>query len=331
MMDEAFEQFTLEGEELLNVQNERKEKLIQAYEEFSPDVLIIELFPFGRKKFSFELIPLLESVKTKSPKTLTVCSLRDILVEKKDRDSYESRVLKGLNEYFDLLLIHSDERIAKLEESFSMSSQIRIPVYYTGFVARKSFRSRIPGMPHARRKIVVSTGGGKVGYELIEAAILAMFGIDNSHLIMEIYTGLFMDESKKQNLEAMARLDGRIQLKPFAPNFIEVLSQSDISISMAGYNTVMDLISTGTYGILYPFKQNREQRLRAERLAKFGNFVVIDEARPEVLRREIQRALDYTSTVSSKKAFFADLNLNGAQKTKEILEQELQRRILSIH
>lgn len=331
MMDEAFEQFTLEGEELLNVQNERKEKLIQAYEEFSPDVLIIELFPFGRKKFSFELIPLLESVKTKSPKTLTVCSLRDILVEKKDRDSYESRVLKVLNEYFDLLLIHSDERIAKLEESFSMSSQIRIPVYYTGFVARKSFRSRIPGMPHARRKIVVSTGGGKVGYELIEAAILAMFGIDNSHLIMEIYTGLFMDESKKQNLEAMARLDGRIQLKPFAPNFIEVLSQSDISISMAGYNTVMDLISTGTYGILYPFKQNREQRLRAERLAKFGNFVVIDEARPEVLRREIQRALDYTSTVSSKKAFFADLNLNGAQKTKEILEQELQRRILSIH
>jgi predicted glycosyltransferase len=331
MMDEAFERFNLEGDELVSVQNERKEKLLRAYDEFSPDVVIIELFPFGRKKFSFELIPLLERIRTGSPKTLTVCSLRDILVEKKDRESYELRVTKILNKYFDLVLIHSDERIFTLEESFFRSDDIKIPVYYTGFVARSSSRPGSPGTHDGRRKIVVSTGGGKVGSELIEAAILAILEVPDSSLIMEVYVGPFMEDSRRRELEAIAREDERIQFKPFAPDFIDVLSQADISISMAGYNTVMDLICTGTYGILYPFKRNREQQLRAERLARFGRFVVINEAKPEIIRREIQRGLDQVSHITSKKELPDAINLNGAQRTKEILEAELQKRILSVH
>ena len=55
-------------------------------EEFTtliPDVFMIELYPFGRTIFGFELQPLLEGIRQgRFGETKVVCSLRDILVEK---------------------------------------------------------------------------------------------------------------------------------------------------------------------------------------------------------------------------------------------------------
>ena len=331
MMDENFERFNLEGEELLKVQQERKEKLLKAYEEFSPDSVIIELFPFGRKKFSFELMPLLHAVKQKVQKPLVVCSLRDILVEKENRESYETWVLKHLNDLFDLLLIHADERIMKLEESFERVDDISVPIFYTGFVARHpANKLALPRKDPKTKKIVVSTGGGKVGSELIEAAMIALEDIKTPPVIMEVYLGPFLDPQKRQRLEAIASRDARIQLKPFAVDFLEVLLQADVSVSMAGYNTLMDLLSTGTYGILYPFKQNREQRLRAERLSRFGNFAVIEEPKPDVLSQEIKKALAEERAPKHQREN-PPINLLGAERTREIIEAELDRRNFPIH
>lgn len=330
MMNETFEKFNVEGEELLRVQKSRRDELLKAYRDFLPDVIIIELFPFGRKKFSFELIPLLEKTERDSKKVIVVCSLRDILVEKADKDRHELWVLQNLNRFFDLLLIHADERITRLEESFSRVDQILIPIYYTGFVARKPAKAKIEkcdGRTH--RKIVVSTGGGKVGSELIEAAILALRKIRSTSLEMEIYIGPFMESSTKDHLLSIARDDERIRFRPFALDFLEVLLKADISISMAGYNTMMDLLSTGTYGILYPFKQNREQSLRAERLAKFGNFVVINDATPEVVAQEIETALKVVSSPIGQLKH--SLNLRGAEETRKLLEEILVQRNFSIH
>ena len=53
----------------------RREMLLKAFRSFSPDVLVVELFPFGRRQMSFELIPLLEEAGS----SLVVCSVRDIL------------------------------------------------------------------------------------------------------------------------------------------------------------------------------------------------------------------------------------------------------------
>lgn len=332
MMDETFEKFNLEGEELLRVQNDRKEKLIKAYEEFLPDVVIIELFPFGRKKFSFELIPLLEKISADKRKTLVVCSLRDILVEKKNRESYESWVLRHLNNFFHALLIHADERVMRLEESFSRTSEISIPVYYTGFVARRPAKRKITAnRPKEVKKIAVSTGGGKVGGELIEGTILAVREIKNPHLEVEIYIGPFMDETMRKHLKKTAESDNRVQFRDFTPDFVEVLAGVDISISMAGYNTLMDILTAGTYGILYPFRQNREQRLRAEKLARFGNFAIIDEAKPEIIRREIELALSCIPSTKSRRISGQALNLMGADITKTIIERELSHRGFSIH
>jgi len=219
----------------------------------------------------------------------------------------------------------------KLEESFERVGEISVPIFYTGFVARHpANKLALPRKDPKTKKIVVSTGGGKVGSELIEAAMIALEDIKTPPVIMEVYLGPFLDPQKRQRLEAIASRDARIQLKPFAVDFLEVLLQADVSVSMAGYNTLMDLLSTGTYGILYPFKQNREQRLRAERLSRFGNFAVIEEPKPDVLSQEIKKALAEERAPKHQREN-PPINLLGAERTREIIEAELDRRNFPIH
>ena len=63
----------------------RREMILDAYRRHRPRVVMIELFPFGRKKFGDELLPLLELAHADRPRPLVVCSVRDILVGRSDQ------------------------------------------------------------------------------------------------------------------------------------------------------------------------------------------------------------------------------------------------------
>ena len=60
----------------------RRDLILDLFNSLDPDLLLIELFPFGRKKFAGEIEPLLELARSKpaSKRPVVVCSLRDILV-----------------------------------------------------------------------------------------------------------------------------------------------------------------------------------------------------------------------------------------------------------
>ena len=66
---------------------------------------MVQLYPFSRKAFRFELGPIFEGVRNRalSPSRV-VCSLRDILVEKEGPGLYEKRAVSVLNSHFDALL-----------------------------------------------------------------------------------------------------------------------------------------------------------------------------------------------------------------------------------
>src|ERR1700742_3211475 len=57
----------------------RRKMVLDSYSALRPQAVLIELCPFGRKKFANELMPVLEAVRsTISPQPVVVCSLRDI-------------------------------------------------------------------------------------------------------------------------------------------------------------------------------------------------------------------------------------------------------------
>ena len=249
-----------------------------------PDIFMVELFPFGRKAFGFELIPIFDGIRQKRLcPSRVVCSLRDVLVEKKDTLTYESRVIAALNQWFDALLIHSDAAIVKLDETFSRMTDIRIPVVYTGFVTPRPLKNDRTAIRHKlridddSRLIVASAGGGKVGFVLLNAVILAFEKISlEADAYLQVFTGPFMESDAVRHLQEMGT--DRIVVSQFTPDFPAYLSAADLSVSMAGYNTCMNIMAAQVPSLVWPFSQNREQRLRAERIAEMGGMQILEDA-----------------------------------------------------
>jgi len=100
---------------LEQVKSDRQQRLFELFEQEKPDIFLVELYPFGRKAFRFELDPVLEALSSKKlPSCGVVCSVRDILVEKEDQIKHESRVVKTLNHSFDAVLVHADPSLVQL-------------------------------------------------------------------------------------------------------------------------------------------------------------------------------------------------------------------------
>ncbi len=271
---------------LAEVQEQRKNQLLEVCDRFQPDVLMIELFPFGRGKFSFELIPLLEAARSLPSPAKVVCSLRDIVVTKRDQAKYEDKVCRLMNQYFDLLLVHGDPRFQTLEDTFSRVYDLQCPVCYTGYVVQPQPQPAV--LEHANSPLIlVSVGGGRFGHELLEcvAKTAPLLATQLPHTI-QMFTGPFMPESGFAKLQAMAIDSPNLKVNRFTPNLLTYMQQADLSISMSGYNTTMNVLTTGVRAMILPFTGNddQEQTIRAAKLAKLG---VVEMIRPEDLHPKV--------------------------------------------
>ena len=307
---------------LAEVKEKRRELLFAHLREEQPDIFITELYPFGRKAFRFELEPLLTGIRDGSlPKCLCCSSVRDILVEKSTgREKFEQRAVQTLNGHFDGVLVHADPEIITLGATFDRLGEIRIPIHYTGFVARPEtgatgnrIRESLK-LAESDRLIVASIGGGNVGSDLLFAVLKAFATLRHdqpAHL--QLFCGPYCDEQDYQLLRNFA--GPTISVDRFTGHFPAWLATADLSISMAGYNTCMNLLQAGIPALVYPYKQNREQRLRAEKISTRAPLSVLDDddLAPNVLAGHMRRQL-------ARRREKPAINLNGATETVRQLE-----------
>ena len=307
------------GLELEEVKEMRLDTLLSFFNSTEPDCVILELYPFGRKAFRFELTPLLEAAREKS--CTVFCSLRDILVEKKtDRSMWEDRVISTLNAYFDGLLVHADPRVVILDRTFGPIGQLEVPIHYTGFItpkprgdARAKIRTRL-GLNEADKLVVVSIGSGSVGSHLLEAVSEAARSESAAgKLHFQLFTGPYCDEEVVQRLRGTRQQN--LVVDRFVDHFVDWLAAADLSISMAGYNTSMNILAAGVPALMLPFEQNREQRLRVERLIGDHSIRMLEET---------DLAADRLATMITaqlqKDRYATSIDLEGARQTVSLLE-----------
>ena len=289
------------GRTVAQIRQERKEALYALFEQKKPDVFIVELYPFGRSIFGFELEPLLEDIREgRFGHVKTVCSLRDILVEKKDPSAYEERVLQKLNRNFDALLIHSDPALLRLEETFTRVRDIKIPVVYTGFITQqtdpangRSLRREL-AISCGQKFIVASAGGGRSGYRLLTSVIDACELLRGKLPIrLEVFTGPFMENEEFEKLSV--RTSAGFRIRRYTKRFLDYLYAADLSVSLAGYNTCMNLLVTKVPALVYPYSRQQEQPLRANRIKNLLPMKILSLAdiRPIPLSRHIDQLLHH--------------------------------------
>jgi predicted glycosyltransferase len=313
---------------LEQIKARRREILVDFYSREAPALLLIELFPFGRRSFRFEIDPLIQGIRRRRlPPAFVACSLRDILVERGDRmQAYEKEVVAKLNHYFDVLLVHADPHILPLDATFASVADIRVPVVYTGFVTGKPVpdaRSRIRrkhGIGRDELLIVASAGGGSVGAPLLKGVVEAFGKLRSStELHLMVFAGPFVPEEEYHQLTAMS---GRnVQIVRFTVDFLSYLAAADLSVSMAGYNTCMNILASRVPALVWPFSQNREQGLRARRLAAAGALEVLEDADLQAgrLASKIEAALQ------KKFELHVDIDMNGAAQTAAWLLERCRR------
>jgi predicted glycosyltransferase len=311
------------------VKKKRQKKLLAIIQKEKPDIFFLELYPFGRQAFRFELDPALQAIRSnRHARCGVISSVRDILVEK-EKPKHERRALERLNTFFDAVLVHSDPNLITLKETFFRFDEIRIPVMHTGYIAQKppdNARSRIRnqlGIGEGDIMIVASAGGGSVGKPILESAIRAFDHLKvDGRPYLYVFSGPYMADPEFTYLKGLKQ-SKRIQIEKFTPDFLSYLAAADISISMAGYNTTMNILATGVPALVWPFAENREQRLRAERLADRGVLKLINDQdlNPDDLAGIMGQTL--TRADSGK----TDIDMNGAVHTAQWLEGWINRNL----
>ncbi len=320
MMDADFSglQTTDTAHDLERIKEHRRRILLKFFQDIKPDILLMELYPFGRNAFTFELEPLLKHARASAPGCLVACSVRDILVERDNSVKFEQRVVDRLNRFFDLVLVHADASIITLDATFSRMHDIDIPVHYTGYVCRKDRQaasiaedSLQPSLP----MIVVSAGSGAVGMDLLTAAVRAQSILQHKFATcMRVFTGPYANQEDVEQLKTLA--GEHTQIEAFCRDLPALLRRAVLSISMGGYNTTMELLRAGCPALIFPFPQNHEQRMRAERLSVKAPFFLLEhtDLDPVVLAgRMLQGLRLQTADI--------DINMNGAAKSAAILRR----------
>jgi predicted glycosyltransferase len=256
----------------------RRGMLLDALAVHRPVVVLLELFPFGRKKFACELDPLLAAIAALGPqRPKVVCSLRDILVnQRRDQARHDDRASRRANAHLDAILVHTDPSFARLEESFRPATPLRVPVYYTGFVTGR--RSQRPAAPRQRR-VLVSAGGGMVGEPLFRAAADAHWQVwERTGLTTTVVAGPFLPDPAWTWLQDAAAASPLLTAVRQVDDLAGEIAASAVSLSQCGYNTTMDLLRAGTPSVVVPYAEGKEdeQRRRAVRLETLGLVTSLD-------------------------------------------------------
>jgi predicted glycosyltransferase len=266
----------------------RRVALLEAFRAEAPRLLLIELFPFGRRLFRFELLPLLEASQESRPRPAVVCSVRDILVSKSDPQRV-AEIADIVRRYFDRVLVHGDPRLVRFEDTFAAADRIADRLHYTGYV--------ISAPPNAagasatgRGEVLVSAGGGAVGEPLLRAALAARPLTALTDAPWRIITGLNLPERVFSALRETA--PGDVAIERFRPDFQALLRNCRLSVSQAGYNTVMELLAAGTRAVVVPFAEGgeTEQPMRARLLAARELLTLVEPT--DLTPRALAAAID---------------------------------------
>jgi len=284
----------------------RCEALLALFARVKPDVVLLESFPFGRRQLRFELVPLLERIEAIRPRPAVAVSVRDILQARKPERVAETCAL--VLRHVDRVLVHGDTALVPLDASFPRTAEIAHLVRYTGYVAPE------PPARAERRRVVVSAGGGAVGADLLRAALAARPLTGLADAPWTLIAGPHLPP------EALAALGeaagGGVTLLPSVADLPGELAGAIVSVSQAGYNTLMDVAVSETPAVVVPFAGagETEQPMRAARLAERGHVEVVDEAAPTpvTLAAAIDRAAGRTGR-------WPRIALDGAAETARLL------------
>ncbi|HEU0216207.1 MAG TPA: glycosyltransferase [Stellaceae bacterium] len=288
-----------------NLRAARRAVLLDAFAAARPDAVVAEGFPFARRAFRFELDPLIAAALAAG--TPVICSVRDIPTVRADPARLAEIVARVRNDFV-AVLVHGDAAFIPFDAAFPAAPQIADRLHYTGYVTADEpgggGSDEAADGPRASRppaaetgavqpgEVLVSVGGGATGRALLDAVLAAHRGGCLAGRGWRILAGASLSDLQLSEIRRVAPKG--VVVERFRRDFGALLRRCHVSVSQAGYNTVLDVLAARARAVLVPFAAEREteQLIRAEHLAAQGAAQIVRESEltPAVLAAAIERA-----------------------------------------
>jgi len=284
----------------------RRELLRVAALRFRPDVVLVDHMPHGAMG---ELLPTLEALRPTGARI--VLGLRDILDSPeviRRRWSVEG-AYEAVNRYYDRVLVYGSRNVFDLPVQYGWPPDAAARLEYCGYVCpppvpaaearrvRARLLAALTDGGSAGKLIVATAGGGADAYALFRELLDAVpYVLKENPCGLAVITGPFLPQTQYDELRRRASgLPVRVYRS--VANAATYISAADVVVSMAGYNTAVEILRSGRPGLLVPRRgPSAEQRLRARLFAAHGWVRWLDPEHldTDAIVTSVGRALTHT-------------------------------------
>ena len=314
-------------------------------DEFNPDIFVTEFFPFGRMGDRSLLLPIISYVKKLNKSAKIIGSIgypmiSDLAKRVISQSTFYDKILihtpNGLdNKYVEKLYGFFKDGVHLLNNHYNVFDTLKDKICYTGYIINKFKKTNnasnpndinISGRPNSnlsnqlnlknRIFVLVSRGGGVFYPGIILKAILAKKYLEKQgyNIVLVAVTGPATSDKESILFNKIALKSPDVIFKTFIPNFIDYLSLCDMSLSMAGYNTSVELLWLKKKCIVFPIETkgrfaDLEQAYRGILLKKHLNASVLDvrKATPKEIAEHIKLQLSSTEKANVNDDWFNGL------------------------
>ncbi len=186
-----------------------------------------------------------------------------------------------LGAFYDGVLVHGDEAHVPLSASWPVAPALERRLIYTGYIAEAAMP--LAGDGPGEEEILVSGGGSAASLPVYEAAlgaasILGSEADPDARVLGVCWLATACQRSISTGSRAWLR--GHVTVERARADFRDLLARCAVSVSQAGYNTMVELAQARARAVVVPFQAGREeeQALRAACFEKAGLISVVPEA-----------------------------------------------------
>ncbi len=304
-------------------------------EKIKPDMFFTEFFPFGRVECAYELVPLIAYFKKRKVKIYASIGYPYMVSE-------NSNVIKKTTSLYSGYFIHTPPNLELdylLEDVNNLSlkelydyffEEQRKKIFWTGYIlpknVEKAEKKPVTKTTKSKLQVLVSRGGGVVSPKVIAAGILAKKYLPDKYTL-KVFAGPSSTEKEFQLFENLAAKVEGVHYERFTQNFPLYLREADISVSLAGYNTSVELMYLRKRTILIPVIETSgekdpgtclEQVARANVMRDHINATILsyDSLTPRIIAEAIKKKASQPPPKAVPPEWFA-----GIENMLNILEK----------
>ncbi len=292
-------------------------------ETFQPDIFIVDKEPMGLKN---EVEDTLAYLKTRG--TTLVLGLRDVLDAPHLLDAEWSRrdTMRKIGLFYDKIWVYGPPDFYDPLIGLDVPPAVRAKMNFVGFLQRSLSHEPVPDHRPKGDYILVTTGGGGDGADLVHNVIDAYRedpALTHKALIM---LGPYMPAKQRQKLVTKGAKVPYIEIREFDNRMEELIAGAKAVVSMGGYNTYCEIMSFDKPALIVPRTEPREEQLiRAHRASELGliEMILPDEADDAKRFAAVLKALPDRAPPSKSSP---DLRLEGLVHISEIVGEWLDAR-----